>query len=84
MLCNRKEAKALKNQVMRNLENLKKSEMVALLTEIEDQLKNAVENSKKTGERLNPESLQERLAYEKGSLEGTIEWLIRAIDLVKG
>jgi hypothetical protein len=69
---------------MRNLENLKKSEMVALLTEIEDQLKNAVENSKKTGERLNPESLQERLAYEKGSLEGTIEWLIRAIDLVKG
>jgi hypothetical protein len=69
---------------MRNLENLEKSEMVALLTEIEDQLKNAVENSKKTGERLNPESLQERLAYEKGSLEGTIEWLIRAIDLVKG
>ena len=69
---------------MRNLENLEKSEMVALLTEIEDQLKNAIENSKKTGERLNPESLQERLAYEKGSLEGTIEWLIRAIDLVKG
>jgi hypothetical protein len=73
-----------KNKVMRTLENLKKSEMLALLTEIDDQLRNAVENSKKTGERLNPESLHERLCYEKGSLEGTIEWLIRAIDLVKG
>jgi hypothetical protein len=69
---------------MRNLKDLNKGEMLGLLTEIEDELRNAVENSKKTGERLNPESLQERLAYEKGSLEGTIEWLIRAIDLVKG
>jgi hypothetical protein len=68
---------------MRNLKDLKKSEMVALLTEIEDQLRNASESAKETGQRLNPESLQERLAYEKGSLEGTIEWLIRAIDLVK-
>jgi hypothetical protein len=68
---------------MRNLKDLKKSEMVALLTEIEDQLRNASESAKETGQRLNPESLQERLAYEKSSLEGTIEWLIRAIDLVK-
>jgi hypothetical protein len=68
---------------MKNLKDLEKSTLVALVTEIENQLRNAVENSKKTAERLKPQDARERLAYEVGSLQGSIEWLIKTIDHVK-
>ena len=68
---------------MRDLKDFKKGQLIALINELESQLLTAVDDSKKTAERLKPEDLRERLAYEAGSLQGSIKWALRTINHFK-
>ena len=69
--------------VMRDLKDFKKGQLIALINELENQLLTAVDDSKKTAERLKPEDLREKLAYEAGSLVGSIKWALRTINHFK-
>ena len=68
---------------MRDLKDFKKGQLIALINELENQLLTAVDDSKKTAERLKPEDLREKLAYEAGSLVGSIKLALRTINHFK-